>query len=97
VADALRLDTLDLHCCWRLTDAGMHSLLSSSSSLLQVNIDGCPRLSLASCPPGFIAVDALVGGSPLKDCSSHKRPGLLIRVPLEQQQQQQQGMQAAPA
>lgn len=63
--------------------AGMHALLSASTSLMQVNIDGCPRLSLASCPPWFVAVDALVGGSQLKDSSSmgHRRPGVLIRVP----------------
>jgi hypothetical protein len=73
-----------LLCC----AAGMLRLLDSSSSLMQVNIDGCPRLSLAACPPHFAAVDELVGGAQLKASSSsssssaHKRPGLLIRVPV---------------
>lgn len=62
--------------------AGMLRLLDSSRSLLQVNIDGCPRLSLAAYPPHFAAVDELVGGAQLKDSSrTHKRPGLLVRVP----------------
>jgi len=62
--------------------AGMHALLSRSRSLMHVNIDGCPRLTLASCPPCFIAVDALVGGRQLEDSSSiHRRPGVIIRVP----------------
>lgn len=82
LADAPSLAQLDLHCCWRLTDGGMHALLSRSRSLMHVNIDGCPRLTLASCPPCFIAVDALVGGRQLEDSSSiHRRPGVIIRVP----------------
>jgi hypothetical protein len=79
------LHNLDLHCCWRLTDAGTHSVLSSSSSLRQVNVDGCPRLTLAACPHDWVALDSLVGGSEMKSSgsggSTHKRPGLLVRVP----------------
>jgi hypothetical protein len=68
-------------CVFPYCGAGMSDLLSASSSLLHVNIDGCPRLSLAACPRQFVAVDSLVGGSQLTDGSSmHKRPGLLIRV-----------------
>jgi hypothetical protein len=65
---------------------GMHAVLSSSTSLRQVNVDGCPRLTLAACPPDWVALDSLVGGSEMKGSgssggSTHKQPGLLVRVP----------------
>lgn len=58
-------------CC-----AGVYSLLSSSRSLLQLNVESCHRLSSQCCPGSFVP-----GGVPLPDHNSgSSRPGLLVRV-----------------
>lgn len=71
----------NVHVSLCLCVAGMYQLLSASTSLMHVNIDGCARISLASCPPHFIAFDGVVGSSQLTDTSGVRRPGVLVRVP----------------
>ncbi|GBF95996.1 hypothetical protein Rsub_08811 [Raphidocelis subcapitata] len=60
---------------WRLTDDGVHALLSASSSLLRLDVEGCPRLFSANgcVPPGFEGRADPQRGS----C----RPGVIRRCP----------------
>jgi hypothetical protein len=60
--------------------AGVHALLAASTSLMQVNVDSCSQLSLACCPPSFVAFDGVAGSTQLSSTgASSARPGLLAR------------------